>query len=63
MKEHNFIESSKIDEYHRIIYCTKCGKVVWDFNRSTEHNKELLQNNIGECIGISKIKELSEDER
>lgn len=51
MSEHNFIESrANGSDYDVVIFCTKCGKVVWHFNK-LEWSKEHLQRDIKEpCI-------------
>ncbi len=51
MSKHNFIESTdKFGEFYRLIYCTWCGMVVWNFNASDESVVEL-QKRVGEtCI-------------
>lgn len=44
---HNFIETTdKFGEFHRLIYCTWCGLVVWDFN-GRESSVENLQLKVG----------------
>lgn len=51
MSKHNFIESREHGgKYDVIIYCTWCGKVVWDFNRN-EVSVAKLQSTVKEpCI-------------
>lgn len=50
MSKHNFIESSDRYEYHRIIFCTWCGLVVWHFNHRDISIKDL-QTKVGEsCV-------------
>lgn len=49
MKIHNFVEDSK-EEYHRVIFCRRCGQVAWNYNYN-EMNKEL-QANIKECVEL-----------
>lgn len=42
MGKHNFVESAKHgNDYQVVIYCTWCGKVVWNFNRTDDSVKEL----------------------
>ena len=53
-RSHNFIETTdKFGEFHRILYCTRCGTVAWDFNRS-EKSIDILQKSVPQpCPGLS----------
>ena len=63
---HNFISDDKSrDGYNRVIFCTKCGQVAWDYNRDEEWCIENLQSKIKECFdeaGKEKsLKEVNEE--
>lgn len=49
MKIHNFIVDAPNQEFHKVLFCTKCGQVVWNFNWSKEINA-ALQENIKPCV-------------
>lgn len=49
MKIHNFIESAQPTEYHRVIFCTRCGQISWNFNWNKDLN-EGLQKAIKPCV-------------
>lgn len=54
---HNFIESDHHgSNYDVIIYCTWCGVVVWDFNRSQTSLKELQENAEKSCKALADIR-------
>jgi len=48
MRVHNFVEDSK-EEFHRAIFCRKCGQVAWLYNFGKEPNLEL-QSKIKPCV-------------
>lgn len=48
MKTHNFIEQTK-EKYKRVIFCTRCGQVCWNYNVDFPMNREI-QKNIRECV-------------
>lgn len=52
--KHNFVESSRhFGEFHRVIYCTWCGLVVWNWNANDRTKPSLtdLQANTGKpCV-------------
>jgi len=57
MKEHNFIRSKGVREFEEIIFCAKCGYVVWYFNMSADWNVENLQSKLPvECNYLSTNK-------
>lgn len=51
MSKHNFVESkSHGNDFQVVIFCTWCGKVVWDFNRNDKSVKELQQSVKEPCV-------------
>lgn len=41
-KRHHFIESTSVHgEYARVIYCTACGMVVWNWNANKDTTPKL----------------------
>lgn len=49
-KRHHFIESDAKYQFHRVIFCTACGMVVWHFNYP-DTSREELQKKVGKpCI-------------
>lgn len=49
MKTHNFIVDNPSAEFHKVLYCTKCGYVAWNFNWNAEMN-DRLQKGIIQCV-------------
>lgn len=51
MSKHNFIESKSYGtKYDVVIYCTWCGLVVWDFNRTADSINKLQQKVGKPCV-------------
>lgn len=48
-KLHNFAEDTD-REHNRTLFCRRCGKVVWFYNRGADWNLTNLQKDIGECL-------------
>jgi ABC-type uncharacterized transport system ATPase component len=64
VSKHNFRESTdKFGEFHRVIYCTHCGRVVWDFNKNEKSDlkQSELQSYVGESCVASDQDEESND--
>ena len=50
MKVHNFVvDNSTEEKYLRVIFCRRCGQVVWNYNISLESNHKL-QDKIKDCV-------------
>lgn len=54
MKIHNFIVDSPNQEFHKVLFCTKCGQVAWHFNWNKALNTEL-QKDIKPCVEDDEI--------